>query len=158
MNQEQFTELASSYIFKGMAIKEVQYLLSLFKQVKVTEGKTIFVENMPGESLYLVQQGTIQISQLLAEIDEQNLTTITAGNVFGELAIIDGGTRYATSRAIKDSILQVLKRDDFNQLVREKPRLGLQLTLNIVRLFSAKMRSSKKEYRTMLVASLNRKV
>ena len=156
MNQEQFSELVGCYIFKGMAIKEVQYLLSLFKQVTVAEGKTIFVENMPGEALYLVQQGTVQISQLLAEVDEQDLTTISAGKVFGELAVIDGGTRYATARAVKNSVLLVLKRDDFDQLVREKPRLGLQLTLNIVRLFSAKMRSSKKEYRSMLVASLNR--
>ena len=156
MNKEQFSELASSYIFKGIAVNEVQYLLSLFKQVTVPVGKTIFVENMPGESLYLIQHGTIQISQLLAEIDEQDLIAISAGQVFGELAVIDGGSRYATARAVKDSILQVLKRDDFNQLVREKPRLGLQLTLNIVRLFSAKMRSAKKDYRTMLVTSLNR--
>ncbi len=156
MSQVKLSDLVNNPVFKGMAAKEVQYIISLFSQVKATEGKTVFVENMPGESLYLVQQGAVQISQLLAEIDEQNMSVVGVGDIFGELAVIDGGDRYATARVIKNAVLFVLKRKDYNQLLIDNPRLGLQLTLNIVRIFTAKMRSAKKEYRTMLVASLNR--
>ncbi|MCK4502207.1 MAG: cyclic nucleotide-binding domain-containing protein [Desulfuromonadales bacterium] len=156
MNQVNFSDLADNQLFDGMAATEIEYLGSIFNQIRVAEGKTVFIENMPGESLYFVQQGTVQVSQLLAEIDEQDLVTLGAGDVFGELAIIDGGNRCATARVVKNTVLYVLQKKDFNKLVSEKPRLGLQLTLNIVRIFTAKMRSAKQEYRAMLVASLNR--
>ncbi len=154
MSQLNFSDLNNSPLFKGMAAKEIEYLGSIFTLSQIPAGKTVFIENMPGESLYLIKQGTVQISQMLAETDEQDLITLDVGDVFGEMAVIDGGHRSATARIVKTSILYGLTRTDFNTLVSEKPRLGLQLTLNIVRLFSAKLRSAKNDYRTMIAASL----
>lgn len=156
MSQENFSKLTDSLLFKGMATKEIEYLRSLFTLSQVPEGKTVFIENMPGESLYLIKQGMVQISQMLAEVDEQDMVALGAGDVFGEMAVIDGGNRRVTARITKDAVLYSLNRKNFNTLVSEKPRLGLQLTLNIVRIFSARIRSATKDYRTMLTASLAR--
>lgn len=154
MGHVKFSDLSGSPLFKGMATKEIEYLSSIFTLNQVQAGKTIFVENMPGKSLYLIRQGTVQISQMLAEMDEQVLITLDSGDVFGEMAVIDGGNRSATAKITKNAILYSLAQKDFNALVSENPRLGLQLTLNIVRLFSSRIRSVKKDYRTMLTASL----
>jgi CRP/FNR family transcriptional regulator, cyclic AMP receptor protein len=157
MSQVDFTNLTNSPIFAGMAAKEIEYLSSIFTANKLSEGKTVFVENMQGESLYLIKQGSVKISQMLAEVDEVELMTLGIGDVFGELAVIDGGNRVARASIEKNAILYSLNRKTFNTLVSEKPRLGIQLTLNVVRLFSARMRKAKKDYRTMLTASLARK-
>jgi CRP-like cAMP-binding protein len=157
MSQVNLTDLTSSPIFKGMASKEIEYLSSIFTLNQLPEGKTVFVENMPGESFYLIKQGTIKISQMLAEIDEVDLIILDAGDVFGEMAVIDGGNRTVTAKITKNAILYSLSRRDFNTLVSEKPRLGLQLTLNIVRIFTARIRNAKNDYRTMLTESLGRK-
>lgn len=157
MNPVNFSELTDSLLFKGMATKEIEYLSSIFTLSQVPEGKTVFIENMPGESLYLIKQGTVQISQMLAELDEQKLVSLGAGEVFGEMAIIDGGSRTATARITQNAVLYCLNRKDFNTLVSEKPRFGMQLTLNIVRIFSARIRNAKKDYRAMLTASLPHK-
>ncbi|MFK5927434.1 MAG: cyclic nucleotide-binding domain-containing protein [Desulfuromusa sp.] len=157
MSPVDFSDLTNSPLFKGMATKEIEYLSSIFTMSQIPEGKTVFIENMPGESLYLIKQGTVKISQMLAEVDEQDLMTLDAGDLFGEMAVIDGGNRSVTARIAKNAILYSLNRKDFNALVSEKTRLGLQLTLNIVRIFSARMRHAKKDYRTMLTASLARK-
>ncbi|MDX2481602.1 MAG: cyclic nucleotide-binding domain-containing protein [Desulfuromusa sp.] len=156
MSQENFSKLTDSLLFKGMATKEIEYLRSLFTLSQVPQGKTVFIENMPGESLYLIKQGMVQISQMLAEVDEQDMVALGAGDVFGEMAVIDGGNRRVTARITKDAVLYSLNRKNFNTLVSEKPRLGLQLTLNIVRIFSARIRSATKDYRSMLTASLAR--
>lgn len=156
MSQVNFSDLKSSSLFHGMAAKEIEYLSSIFTPNQIPEGRTVFIENMPGESLYLVKQGNVQISQMLAEVDEQNLVLLGAGDVFGEMAVIDGGNRSATARIVKNTVLYSLNRKAFNTLVSEKPRLGLQLTLNIVRVFSDRIRSAKKNYQAMLTASLNR--
>ena len=157
MSQVNFTDLTSSPVFAGMAATEIGYLSSIFTINQLQAGKTVFVENMPGESLYLIKQGRVKISQMLAEVDEVDLITLGTGDVFGEMAVIDGGHRVVRASIEKDAILYCLNRKSFNALVSEKPRLGLQLTLNIVRIFSARIRHAKNDYRTMLTASLARK-
>lgn len=157
MSHVDFSELAGSTLFAGIAKLEIEYLSSIFTRTQIAAGKTVFIENMPGESLYIISQGTVQISQMLAEIDEQTLVSLGVGDIFGEMAVIDGENRSATARIIKDAVLFSLNRKSFNILVNEKPRLGLKLTLNIVRTFSSKIRSVKKDYRAMLTASLPRK-
>ncbi|SEA49850.1 Cyclic nucleotide-binding domain-containing protein [Desulfuromusa kysingii] len=157
MSLVNLTELSGSPLFEGLAAKEIEYLGSIFTAKQIAEGKTVFVENMPGESLYLIQQGTVKISQMLAEVDEVDLMTLTSGDVFGEMAVIDGGNRQVRARISENATLFILHRSRFNTLVSEHPRLGLQLTLNIVRLFSARIRRAKKDYRAMLTVSLARK-
>jgi CRP-like cAMP-binding protein len=93
---------------------------------------------------------------MLAEVDEQSLTMLGCGDVFGEMAVIDGGQRAASARVVKKTQLYSLSRKDFNILVREKPRFGIQLTLNIARILSQRVRQTKNDYRKMLTYSLNR--
>jgi CRP-like cAMP-binding protein len=73
------------------------------------------------------------------------------------MAVLDGGNRSATARIAEDAILYGLTRTDFESLAKKEPQLGLKLTLNIVRIFSERVRNSQKDYRAMLLASLNRK-
>ncbi|MCW8860287.1 MAG: cyclic nucleotide-binding domain-containing protein [Deltaproteobacteria bacterium] len=156
MNKVDFTNLKDSPLFKGVAATEIEFLSSVFSVHQVTEGKTVFVENMPGEALYLIKQGTITISQMLSENNEQILVVLGAGDMFGELAIIDGDARATSARVAEKAILYGLKRKDFMALASEHPRLGMQLTLNIARTVSSRMRSAKKDYRTMLTTLIKR--
>ncbi len=154
MSQVDFSQQSDSPLFKDLANKDIEYLSSVFTCSQVAEGKTVFIENMPGEALYLIGQGTVQISQMLAEVDEQELTTLGVGDIFGEMSVIDGESRLVTARITADATLYSLNRKNFTKLTSENPRLGQQLTLNIARIFSAKIRRAKKDYRTMLTASL----
>jgi CRP-like cAMP-binding protein len=150
------TDLSDSPLFKGLATKEIEYLSSVFSIRKIPEGKTVFIENMSGETLYLIKSGTVQISQMLAETDEQIMVVLGAGDIFGELAIIDEGPRASTARIAENAILYGLERKTFNLLASEKPRLGLQIALNVMKIFIGKMRAAKKDYRNMLLTALKR--
>ncbi|HEY5673152.1 MAG TPA: cyclic nucleotide-binding domain-containing protein [Malonomonas sp.] len=135
---------------------ELVTLEGYFTVRRLQEGKTIFIENMPGESLYLIKQGTVKISRMLAEGDEQILIVLGPDDVFGEMAVLDGGKRSATARIAEGAVLYGLTRSDFEKLAGSNPALGLKLALNIVRIFSGRVRNSQKDYRAMLLASLNR--
>ncbi len=156
MSAVSFANLKDSPLFKDMTGEELKFLEKIFTSRRVQEGKTIFIENMPGESLYLIKQGTVKISRMLAEGDEEVLIVLGPDDVFGEIAVLDGGKRSATARIAEDAILYGLTRKDFEALGEKNPRLGLKLTLNIVRIFSGRVRNSQKEYRAMLLAILNR--
>ena len=82
MDQVNLSDLSDSPLFKGLAAKEIEFLGSVFSARQVAEGKTVFIENMPGEALYLIKRGTVRISQMLAEGDEQILVVLGAGDIF----------------------------------------------------------------------------
>lgn len=157
MSQVDFSGLEDSPLFKGLTSEEISILETKFSVKRIAEGKTIFIENMPGESLYLIKQGTVQISRMLAEGDEQILIVLGPDDVFGEMAVLDGGARSATARIAEDAVLFGFNRKEFEALADENPSLGLKVTLNIVRIFSGRVRNSQKDYRAMLVASLKKK-
>ncbi len=157
MNDVNLDALKDSPLFHGLAAKEIEFFGTFLTQHQMSAGKTIYIENMTGESLYLINKGSVRVSQMLAEGEEQTLVVLGPGDTFGELAVIDGGPRAATARVIEEVTLFSLNRKNYNQICANNPRLGLQLTLNIFRSFSERLRRSKQDYRNMLIASINRK-
>lgn len=152
-----FTGLDDSPIFAGMTPSDIKGLESAFSVKEMGEGKTVFIENMLGESLYLVKKGTIRISKMMAEGDEEVLVVLGSADVFGEMAIFDGAHRSATARVAEDAILLSLSKADFEKLSEKNPSLSLKLALNIIRLFSERIRSSQSAHREMLLDALGRK-
>ena len=149
--------LRESALFADMPDAEIASLAELFSEKSIPAGKTVFVENMPGESLYLVKEGTIRISKMLAEGDEQTLVVLGPEDTFGEMAVLDGAPRSATARVIEDASLLSIRKNDFEELCDSYPALGLKLMRNIIRIFSMRIRESNQEYREMLLWSLGRK-
>lgn len=150
--------LKDSALFKGLTDNEIELLSDVFGEKHIAEGKTVFVENMPGESLYLIQQGTIKVSKMLAEGDEKILVVLGPEDFFGEMAILEGAPRSATARIAEDAQLLSMQRKDFEALCDEHPKLGLKLMRNIIRTFSQRLRENNEEYREMLIWSMGNKV
>ncbi len=152
-----FSGLDDSPIFAGMTASEIDILSTVFQSKEMEEGKTVFIENMMGESLYLIKQGTIRISKMMAEGDEEVLVVMGPSDVFGEMAIFDGAHRSATARVAEDAILLCLSKTDFESLSLKEPALCLKLSVNINRLFSERIRASQTAHREMLLAALGRR-
>jgi len=151
-----FAGLEDSALFVGMTPEEINVLSSVFHLKEIPEGKTVFVENMQGESLYLIQKGTIKISKMMAEGDEEVLIVLGPSDVFGEMALFDGAQRSATARVAEDVTLLSFSKIDFESLSEKNPALCLKLALNIIRLFSGRIRSSQAAHREMLIDALGR--
>ncbi|WP_432821563.1 cyclic nucleotide-binding domain-containing protein [Trichloromonas sp.] len=157
MSQINLSLLRESALFADMSDAEIASLAELFRGKSILAGKTVFIENMPGESLYLVKEGTIRISKMLAEGDEQTLVVLGPDDTFGEMAVLDVAPRSATARVIEDAHLLSICKNDFEELCDSYPALGLKLMRNIIRIFSKRIRESSEEYRDMLIWSLGRK-
>ena len=149
--------LKGCFLFKAMSDAEISALAGLFVEKRLSEGMTVFIEHMPGESLYLIQAGTIRISKMISEGDEKTLVILGPDDVFGEMAILDGAPRSATARVIEEARLFSLNKSDFEALCEKNPSLGLRLMRNIVRVFSQRIRENNEDYRAMLLWSLAEK-
>ncbi len=152
-----FSGLDDSTLFAGLSPADIKGLESVFVTKEMEAGKTVFIENMQGESLYLIKQGTVRISKMLAEGDEEVLVVLGPADVFGEMAIFDGALRSATARVVENAVLLSLSKVDFEKLSASDPALSLKLALNIIRLFSKRIRSTQSTHRAMLLDALGRR-
>jgi CRP/FNR family transcriptional regulator, cyclic AMP receptor protein len=80
-------------------------------------GEVIFHEGDPGDALHLVVRGRIKIGRVSAGGDESIVTSIGAGETFGELVLLDGAPRSATATALEASETLTLGRPAFASLV-----------------------------------------
>jgi len=149
------TTIKDCFLFKGFTGPELDLLASLFQERELSAGKTVFVEQMPGESLYIIRKGVVRVTRLLTEGDEKTLVILKEKDVFGELAIVDGANRLATARVDQDAILLSLRKDDFEKLCASQPAVALKFLKNLVSLYVRRVRENSEEYREMLMWSLN---
>ena len=101
-------------------------LLSLFENSRHIEefpaGTTIFAEGTPGDLLYVILTGKIEVS-----LQGELLDTLGPGDIVGEMALIDASTRSATAVAKSDCRLAVIDERRFLYMVQETPYFSLHV-------------------------------
>jgi uncharacterized membrane protein len=123
---DRLTLLKNITLFDDLAEDELQALGARFEEVPTRAGDDVFVAGKEGESLFLIQEGAVDI-----HTGEGRARTILAslfsGQIFGELSLFDGSPRSATATATKDSTLLKLDRDDFTAFLTSKPSAGIKI-------------------------------
>ena len=104
-----------------------------------TSGQTIFQEGEPGDRLYIVAEGQVDIIA-----DGQLLETVQPGGILGELALIDDKPRSATAIARTDCVLAPVSRQHFLTLVERTPLFALQ----VMRVMAERLRRANIRYCT----------
>jgi CRP/FNR family cyclic AMP-dependent transcriptional regulator len=94
---------------------------------KLAAGTTLFNAGEPGESLFVVRSGEIELFIKDTAGQKIVLAIVRGGEVFGELALLDLGARTATAVALVDSELLELDREDLLLLFKKTPAAALQL-------------------------------
>ena len=87
-----------------------------------TAGQTVFREGDPGNRMFIIREGTVDIV-----IRGKSVATLDSGNIFGEMALIDKNPRSATALAKTDTKLAAIDEDRFMELVKENPRFALRI-------------------------------
>ena len=101
----------------------------LFRYAKLTtfkRGATICSKGDPGNSLFAVISGTVKISVSSPDGRNAILNLIGAGDLFGEIAVLDGQARTADATANTNCEIYVIDRRDFLPFVRSQPALAMK--------------------------------
>src|SRR6185437_3188134 len=101
------------FLLSKLSRDEIETLLSYSRVEKYPAGREIFSKGSPGQSMMAVLRGTVRISSLSPDGKEIVLNIINPGEVFGEIAMLDGEERTGIATAINDCELLVLNRRDF---------------------------------------------
>lgn len=91
----------------------------------------IFLETEPGEQFYVVLTGTVRVYRIAEDGREMVLDIFTAGDYFGEMALLDGYLRSATAQTREPTQVLVMSGDNFHSLVRERPTIALTIIITL---------------------------
>jgi uncharacterized membrane protein len=95
--------------------------------VKAEKGKTLFRYGDPGDSLFVVKRGSVELSVKNDTGDKILLETAGPGDFFGEISLLDGGARMATAEVLEDMEALVVDRGDLEEFVKLKPHAAMDL-------------------------------
>jgi CRP/FNR family cyclic AMP-dependent transcriptional regulator len=116
-------------------------------------GEVIIREGDPGDSLFIMQSGEVEITkQLTLVLDEDTpkervFIRLNAENgvYFGEMALLENETRSATVTALTDCSLLELQQKDFLDLIEHNPAMGVKLLLRLAQVLSRHLRKTNQD-------------
>jgi CRP-like cAMP-binding protein len=109
-------------LFADLNKREVQQIARLFKQRRFSEGQTVIQEGSGGAAFFVIQSGEAKVF-----VGGKERSTLKAGDFFGEIALIDEGTRMATITACGELVCYGLTYWDFRPLVERNGVIGWKL-------------------------------
>ncbi|HRQ41522.1 MAG TPA: Crp/Fnr family transcriptional regulator [Chloroflexota bacterium] len=133
-------------LFGGVPVTVLKRIMGDVVERPFAQGDIIFRQGDPGRVLYLVKSGQVRI--FINGLDGTETSVILLGrpgNIFGELAIIDGLPRSATAVAMEATILLTISREAFRDHMRQNP----QLALNFMQELSSKVRHNTRNIDTL---------
>lgn len=135
--------LASHPTFKDFTRDDLTALADQCEEARFERDQPIFQDEDPGDRMYIIRSGSVKIYKTVRAF-EKTLTVLSAGDVFGEMALLDGQPRSASARALEGSEAVVLPKAKFFELREKSPKVALKLMDLLVRFLSQRLRAANK--------------
>jgi len=119
--------LATHPLLEHLEAHDLDVLVGCSRVQSYPARRVIFRKGDPGKSMMAVISGRVKISSLTPEGKEAVLNIIGPGQIFGEIALLDGKERSADATALEDVDLLVLARRDFVPFIERRPALCLKM-------------------------------
>jgi CRP-like cAMP-binding protein len=114
-------------VFAALSDDELEALGQLARDRPYRRGEVVFLQGDEGDALYGIHAGQVRVSIDSPDGETRFLNLLGAGEVFGEIALLDGGARTATATAMEPARLAVIERSAFLDLVMGRPQLAIRL-------------------------------
>jgi CRP/FNR family transcriptional regulator, cyclic AMP receptor protein len=116
--------LSQTDLFGGLAVDDLRACAAAFEEMHLAKGETLFVRGDPGTHLYLVENGRVRLSISTANDRTLSFRHAGPGELFGEIAALDGKPRSADASAITPVIVHGLERTRFRTLWSDRPAVA----------------------------------
>ncbi|MEO8620328.1 MAG: cyclic nucleotide-binding and patatin-like phospholipase domain-containing protein [bacterium] len=124
--------LAGTSLFGDFDAASLHKIMSVFEYHRVAGGETLMQQGEPADGMYIVLAGRLRVFVEDPNGDERMVGEAGRGESVGEMAVLIGGPRTATVRAVRDSEVVRLTAESFEGLVRLHPELLTRLTRALV--------------------------
>jgi CRP-like cAMP-binding protein len=147
---EKRSVLQNHYLFGKLSPKHIDRLAACIVGKSVRRATTIFAKGDPGSSLFAICKGAVKATVPSVDGHDAVFNLFGKGDIFGEIALLDGRPRTADAIAITDCELFVIERRDFLPLVREEPEIALKL----IEILCARLRQTTEQAENLMFLHL----
>ncbi len=126
-------------LFANMSPRDVEGIAALFKERRFTTGETITKEGAGGAAFFVIESGQAAVS-----VGGRQRATLTEGDYFGEIALIDEGARSATITASTDLVCYGLTYWEFRPLVQQNATIAW----NLLQTLAKRLRTAQTDERS----------
>jgi CRP-like cAMP-binding protein len=137
-------------LFQDLPPAVIEHLGSYMKTRRVARGATIFAKGDPGTGLMGVLAGSVKISVASADGKDIVLNIFREGEIFGEIALLDGRPRTADATAMSACELVVIERRDFVPFLSSHP----DVTLKFIEILCSRLRRTSEQVQDVTFLNL----
>jgi CRP-like cAMP-binding protein len=141
-------------LFGQLAPPDLDRVAEIARERSYPRNSVILFEDDPGDALYVVALGQVKVVLIGEDGREVILSVMGEGEFFGEMALIDDEPRSAHVIAMEDSSLLVIRREDFQDLLKQTPGIGLVL----LRELSRRLRRVDEKVGSLVLLDVNGRV
>ncbi len=145
------TELKKQVLLENIPEALLEELAGLLKDVSLKADDVLYKENDDAEGIYLIRSGKVEVSKATADGWMQRLAIFSSGHYFGELSILVQRTHEANAKALEDSSLFLLTKEDFKRIEEENHELALGIIKQIAIITSRNLREMNRRFVNALI-------
>ena len=138
-----FPKLRAIPLFRELNRRELQTVVQLLNILKYSTGDVVFEQGAPGDGVYVVLKGCVDVIQKDGEDGEKVLLSQSeSGSFFGEIALLEDAPRTAAAVVVEDTKLALFSRDVLHQLAEQRPHLGVKIAIQLARIVAERLRQT----------------
>src|SRR5688500_6215908 len=139
---DRIDQLAGIELLSGLKPPALELIAKVATEETHAVGTRIFRQGDTGDKLYLIIEGRVRISREVPGMGEEALAVLGAGEVFGEMALLDESPRSADARVHERCRLLAIPKDGFDDLLFLHKDLAYEVLWSIVRMLVSRLRET----------------
>ena len=157
---DNFLHAALLKLFPSIQVDLLNEIASKMEWFNLHAGEILFDQGDEGNSMYILLSGRLQAIVNEATPAEKVVGEIIKGESAGEMSLITGEKRTATVKAVRDSILAKLSKEDFEKIITEHPQLVMGISRQIIQRLTTTIHqiTKEKKFTSIAVVPVNENV
>ncbi len=141
--------LRNTYLFKDLNEIHLDLVLMICEEMNVVAGQEIFHIDEPGDALYIIARGDVEIVLDPPGARPLRLSVLEAGQIFGETVLLEEGRRSASARALHDGTLLRIPGRRLMRLAEDYPEIGFRIMRRMAAELMSKLREANQNLRAL---------
>jgi len=137
-------DLQQIVLFRDLSSEEVEKISRFVFERPYRKGTVLFFEGMPGGILYLVKSGKVEIF-IKKDKEEIRIAQLGPSDFVGEMSLIDDEPRSAAARVMEDSVLMVITKKSFQDLMAAIPEAANKVLVTMLKILSRRLRDTNRK-------------
>jgi len=116
------------HLFHGLTPTEMREMEQITRMEEIKKRQPLYLPGDPSSCVYLLKRGRVKIANTSASGKEVTFDILEAGEIFGELDVLEDSPRTTSAEALDDALICVIRREDFDRYLAMHPNVTVKLT------------------------------